>query len=125
MKTLKVTLIALFIVSSFAACKKDKTEPVVVPLEGKWTGKFSYPGSEKDFNLTINQDASKTIELKSIDGTLSGTWLLSDNIFTASFPDANLKIKGTFDSTTGKITGTVGVAPNDSGLGTWLATKDK
>jgi hypothetical protein len=128
MKILKSFLIALFIVSFFAACKKNETEPAVTPvsIDGSWTGKLTYTDGQKDsFTTTISKD-NTALELKIGSDVFTGTWLLNSNVFTADFTANGFNLKGTFDSQSGTVTdGTIGAVPGYSGSGTWSMVKEK
>jgi hypothetical protein len=136
MKSFKITLIALFIVSSFAACKKDKTDPVVAPItiEGTWTGSYVPSDSNlfpTDFICNIIT-ANKTFQIQ--DPTdpakvkYTGSWTLEGNILRFNYPiSANtiLYFQGTFDSKLGKIVGTYATDDSSaSGTGNFSMSKN-
>ena len=137
MKTLKITLIALFIVSSFAACKKDKKDSgivkknpgVVVPvsIEGKWTVKYdnSFP-VPLHAATTLNIKPNGILGVTLYDNTIfAGAWKLDGNNFTANYPvdQPIFYFKGIFNIETGKFTeGTRGNSPEAS-MGKWDMTK--
>ena len=127
MKLLKISLIALFIVSSFAACKKDKQN--VVPIEGKWTGKGGLGATaDKDFTFIIKPN--EMLEVTLANGQVfTGKWKLDGNNFTANYPggfNITYYYKATFNSTTGELrAGTWGVDPATTNMGTWYMDKAK
>ncbi len=126
MKLLKISFIALFIVSSFAACKKDKKP--VVSIEGKWTGKGglanAVPGQVFSFNIKPNE----VLEVTLADGSVyTGKWKLDGTNFTANYIGGlNLTsyYKGTLDNKAGKLNGTWGTNP-EANFGTWYMDKVK
>ncbi len=121
MKALKISLIALFIVSSFAACKKDDKEPLAAPLEGKWIGKFSAGNAPPiDFNFNIKPNGV----LEGTFGTnyvFRGKWKLDGNNFTANYTENPVQFKATFDEKAGKLIN--GTWNNDPNTGTWYMDK--
>ncbi len=131
MKILKFSLIALFIVSSFAACKKDKKEPAVVvpPIQGKWIGlaiSNATPPQTTTLYFSINSDGQFQTLNSAGTPVFTGTWLLAGNVFTAKYADPQSNTyyyKGTFDSTQKTLTGTYGTEVTATNLGTWSMTK--
>ncbi len=129
MKFLKISLIALLIVSSFAACKKDKAV-TVIKIEGKWSGTTTLTSSGTTTALTFNLAADKSITVTNANGdpvSTSGSWELIDNALTIHYVNVNFEYyyKGTFDSSAGKLDGTYGSTVEATNYGTWSMTKSK
>ncbi len=137
MKILKISFIALLIVSSFAACKKDKVAVVPVTIEGKWTGTFlntkTDPAATTALVFNLHSPGGGLDRLDPNDGTTivsNGGWELIDKAFTAQYYDTIDKktyyFKATFNSTAGKlVSGTWGFSADVTDQGTWTMTKNK
>ncbi len=127
MKLLKISVIALFIVSSFAACKKDKI--TVVTIDGNWTGKLSTSVDTEpnlDFIATIKTDGTLTITYNS--NNHDGTYVVTGSTFKADVPTLGINFSATFDKNNGKlINGTTGIHSQNqySGYGKFYLNKDK
>ncbi|MGB4773990.1 MAG: hypothetical protein WBP45_02345 [Daejeonella sp.] len=56
MKLIKLIVIALMVATTFTACKKDKTTPKIVSIEGKWVGSYKYgDNNPADLFLLLKQ----------------------------------------------------------------------
>ncbi len=135
MKILKFSLIALFIVSSFAACKKDKTVtplPVVPPIIGKWTGYFDYSISNQStseipfaYDIKENNVLHRLDENNSNKIKFTGTWNLASDNFTCNYNNGTKKVylKALFRPSKGTLNGTWGFNEDANDQGTWNLAK--
>jgi hypothetical protein len=103
MKTLNFFLIALFIISSFAACKKDKTVPATTAIQGKWFGQLGYDEEllSEDMKFAVKADNKMDILDPSDDTWMSSTtWKLDGSKFSYSVEDGGITrtYTATFDS---------------------------
>jgi hypothetical protein len=120
----KSMLLLVLFISVFASCKKDHDEPAAKPIEGLYVGKYGFDNDTPDQDYKLNIKTGGVIQEIGIhSGTViaQGTWQVNGNKITASFtsvfaPYYHTAISATFESSTGKLTGTWGDAtPTDGG----------
>lgn len=131
MKTIKLTFIALLMLTAFTNCKKDKetTTTPTVNIYGIWDGAFN---DNNTYSFIISKN-NKALDVKNGSGVLiaTGNWELTDKNFTANYTfngnggfinNQKLYAKATFDSKAGKLNnGSIGTtAANPTGSGEWL-----
>ncbi len=128
-KTFALTLLT---VAVFTSCKKDKDVSADQPssIEGKWTG-MRGDGNETpdyDFRFTIKKGGS--IDATNANGAVkgSGSWTLNGTEFIAQYQFVaplltKYMIKGTYDKTSGKLTGVWGFDDGFYDEGTWYLNK--
>jgi hypothetical protein len=115
MKSLRISLITLFIVSLFAACKKDEAKPITVivpdiPIYGTWTGTYTVSNGVQFYSLEVIT-AGKELKLLNANGTTAysgGVWALNDTEFKGHYTPAGnsiIYIKAVFDSRNGTLKG--------------------
>ena len=123
MKILKIAVLALFITTVFLACKKDHDQPISnAAIEGVYSGKFGYDNGtpDEDFKFAVKPNGIfQELSVNSGNPTGQGTYTLNGNTLKATYkmlfsPYNKYSVSGTFNPSTGKITGTWGYADNAS-----------
>lgn len=132
---LKLTSIALFMVFTFSACKKDKTTPKV-SIDGKWVGtlvdaKTNPPGT-LTFYFIIRTADKKVLYFDSdkfdtpIDNPASVDYTLTNNeIKFIPHINEDYSLIGKFDDVNGKLEGSVIMGETAVPGVSWSATKQK
>ena len=130
--TFAITAVVLLVSSFISSCKKDKAEVPVSQssIEGKWTGNKGYGNDVPDNDLLLNINPGGVIQETNTAGLVkgSGTWTLTGTSFTAHYQfkaplNTKYLLKGTYDKSTGKITGTWNFDDGGSDEGNWYANK--
>jgi len=119
----KSIAMVMLVAFTFASCKKDKDTPpppAAVAIEGLYAGKYGFGNDVPDAPEKYRIIAGGTFQRVSINnGSVvgNGTWLLNGNTLTATVtsifaPYNKESISTTFNSATGKLTGTWGWETN-------------
>ena len=133
MKILTTAIIALCISAAFISCKKDHDQSTNSnpAIQGIYSGKFGYgndtPAEEFKFAIKAN-NVFQELSVNNGNPTGQGTYTLNGNSFTATYnmlfsPFNQYSVSGTFNPSTGKITGTWGYDNNPSDGGKIDMTK--
>lgn len=115
-KIISILMLASF---TFVSCKKEKDDdllPSTIPIEGLYSGKYGFGNDVPDAPEKYSIKAGSVFHQISINnGSIvgEGTWGLNGNMLTATFtskiaPYNKESISATFNSATGKLTGTWG-----------------
>lgn len=96
------------------SCKKDEVNntttncpPATYQISGVWTGKYTVNNSTQaplSYNMAIFPDGTITVKGESTPGVYAyshGTWVLANNIFTASVTSSNAitqRLTGTYSN---------------------------
>jgi hypothetical protein len=117
MRILTSAFIALFISTTFLACKKESDKPATPnAVAGVYSGKYGLGSEDPDNNYTLNLKAGGTIEelgMSSGNPVARGTWVLNGTTLTAKYtmlysPFNNYFLVAAFDASSGTFTGTWG-----------------
>lgn len=135
MKTIQTLALASMMLAVFVCSCSKKTEtstPSTRAIEGTWIGTQTEDGVSGSTYLSFTINSNNTLDFYTESGVISGsgTWLLSNNLFTATLtyrndPGTQYTYTATYDELRGQLTaGTWGIQRGtNTGMGTWTLTK--
>jgi hypothetical protein len=129
MKKQLLAVMALVMMISFSACKKDECPTPTYPVEGLWAGKYGNGTATPTSGYSMVVEAGGKVTVADGDNITSstkasGTWTLTGNVFKATYTysggGSTFSIQANW-SNDGKMTsGTWGPGATPTGSGTWF-----